>query len=31
MRLLIYVTPSKAWWWPSRDFSAQPTEVKLVG
>jgi len=29
MRLLIYVTPQRAWFWPNRDFSASPEELDL--
>ena len=29
MRLLIYVTPQKAWFWPSRDFTSPPEELDV--
>lgn len=29
MRLLIYVTPRRVLWWPTRDFTAAPEEVGL--
>ena len=29
MRILIYVTPRRAWFWPSRDFAASPEELNL--
>ena len=29
MRLLIYVTPIRILWWPSRDFSAAPEEMEV--
>lgn len=29
MRILIYVTPSRAWFWPTRDFASPPEEVSL--
>lgn len=29
MRILIYVTPRRAWFWPSRDFSSAPEELDL--
>ena len=29
MRLLIYVTPQRAWFWPTRDFSSTPEELDL--
>lgn len=28
MRILIYVTPRRAWHWPGRDFSMAPAEVR---
>ena len=29
MRILIHVTPRRAWFWPSRDFAASPEELNL--
>jgi hypothetical protein len=29
MRLLLYVTPTRIRWWPTRDFSADPTEIEV--
>jgi hypothetical protein len=31
MRILIYVTPRQAWFWPTRDFTSQPEELELSG
>ena len=29
MRILIYVTPRQAWFWPNRDFAGSPEELDL--
>jgi hypothetical protein len=29
MRILIYVTPRRAWFWPTRDFASAPEELAL--
>jgi hypothetical protein len=29
MRILIYVTPQRAWFWPTRDFASAPEELDL--
>lgn len=29
MRILIYVTPRRAWFWPTRDFTSSPEELNL--
>jgi len=29
MRIVIYVTPRRAWFWPNREFSAAPEEIDL--
>src|SRR5688572_8476985 len=29
MRILIYVTPTRIRWWPTRDFSAAPQEIEV--
>jgi Pyridoxamine 5'-phosphate oxidase len=29
MRILIYVTPRRAWFWPTRDFTSAPEELNL--
>jgi hypothetical protein len=29
MRILIYVTPRRAWFWPNRDFASSPEELNL--
>jgi Pyridoxamine 5'-phosphate oxidase len=29
MRILIYVTPRRAWFWPTRDFASSPEELDL--
>ena len=29
MRILIYVTPRRAWFWPTRDFASSPEELNL--
>jgi hypothetical protein len=29
MRILIYVTPRRAWFWPTRDFASAPEELDL--
>jgi len=29
MRILIYVTPRQAWFWPTRDFTASPEELDI--
>jgi Pyridoxamine 5'-phosphate oxidase len=29
MRILIYVTPRRAWFWPTRDFAGSPEELDL--
>jgi hypothetical protein len=29
MRILIYVTPRRAWFWPRRDFASAPEELAL--
>lgn len=30
MRILIYVTPRRALYWPTRDFTAAPDELDLA-
>ena len=30
MRILIYVTPRRALWWPTRDFASAPEELDLT-
>lgn len=29
MRILIYVTPRRAWFWPTREFASSPEELNL--
>jgi hypothetical protein len=29
MRILIYVTPRRAWLWPTRDFASPPEELDM--
>jgi hypothetical protein len=29
MRILIYVTPRRAWFWPTRDFAGTPEELDI--
>ena len=29
MRVLIYVTPRRAWFWPTRDFASPPEELDM--
>ena len=29
MRILIHVTPRRAWFWPTRDFTSSPEELNL--
>jgi hypothetical protein len=29
MRILIYVTPRRAWFWPTRDFASSPDELNV--
>jgi hypothetical protein len=31
MRILIYVTPRRGWFWPSRDFASAPQDLDLSG
>jgi hypothetical protein len=30
MRILMYVTPTRMWWWPSRDFAAAPQPLPTL-